>query len=317
MKYPVITIFALLAILVIQCKNNRQTQTIAVQQETQAEPYGYYSDYFVFVADDGGSPLVVPIDINWNPNPDGYTIEYKAWHGTAEDWPIHYSKKDITSDWKDIPNEAYYHSSTEEFQFNSENKSVIARIEGAPEIEIRIPSKEQWVLAPLNSDIYDTYAFKTSIRIGDSNRSGWMLYERIRKEKDSATEFKGFAAFFWMPMILEGELFHFIEHRDELAAVKWTQSTDGIQVETAPDFELTVVETIADTKSKRTDIPKIVQIKAQKWNFDIQLRSSGEQVGYGNEFPKGLGFYRQSLLQSTNDSNSSGYGMMELILEND
>jgi len=41
-------------------KNNEQKLVVA------NEPQGYYSDYFVFIADDDeSSPLVIPIDINW------------------------------------------------------------------------------------------------------------------------------------------------------------------------------------------------------------------------------------------------------------
>jgi len=51
------------------------------------------------------------------------------------------------------------------------------------------------------------------------------------------------------------------------------------------------------------------------WKCVANQSCSGEQVGYGDEFPKGLAYYRQSLLQATTDSKLSGYGMMELIIE--
>ena len=63
----------LLLLLFNQCATKN-----AVDKSADAIEYkGYYSDYFVFVADDGDSPLVIPIDINWRIHEEGYEREYK------------------------------------------------------------------------------------------------------------------------------------------------------------------------------------------------------------------------------------------------
>ena len=86
--------------------------------------YLYYSDYFVFVADDGGTPLVIPMDVNWSPTATGYSIELKGWHGTENEWPIGYYLNDSTADLCAIPQEAWEHANTAYFQFNSETREI-------------------------------------------------------------------------------------------------------------------------------------------------------------------------------------------------
>lgn len=290
---------------------------ISEKSHDKAETIGYYSDYYVFLADDGSSPLVIPIDINWSPSADGYEVEYKAWYGTSMDWPISYQKKNIPSDQNKIPYEAFEHTNTDNFSFSNKERSIVAKIDGASEIKITIPDKKYWILAPLNSDIHETFAFKTSVDIEGENRSGWMLYERIRLKKDSNRTFEGFAAFYWIPLVVNGDLYHFMQHREEKTSVKWSMIHDKLTAETDDHFTLDIVELITDAKSKRTDIAKTVRILAPEWDLDISLTSTGEQVGHGKMFPKGLAYYRQSLLVSAAQSQDSGYGMMELILEND
>ncbi len=316
MKHLTLTILIGLGLVAMQCKNSEKTKASEPIVET-AEPFGYYSDYNVFIATDGGEPLVVPIDINWFSRDDGYGIEYKAWYGTVQDWPIAYHTNSIHSKLEDIPNESFEHGDTKNFDFDDRSESITVKIYGAPEIEIKAPKIEEGVLAPLFNDIHDTHALKTTIQVGEKERSGWMLYERIRRKKDSAGKFEGFAAFYWMPLVVDGQLYHFMKHRDELAAVKWSDSANVVKAEILRDFQLNIVETIADSTSKRESIPKVFRIQAPEWNFDITLKSLGEQVGYGKMFAKGLGYYRQSLLKSTETSRVSGYGMMELILEDD
>ena len=99
-------------------------------------------------------------------------------------------------------------------------------------------------------------------------------------------------------------------------AFKWTNMEDQIKVDEIADFNIKVTRTKKDFISKRKDIPKELQITSASNNLDITLVSKGEQVGHGDQFPKGLAYYRQSLLVSSKKSKGNGYGMLELIIEN-
>lgn len=306
----IISCSVILVLLFIQCG----TKNAEKDNVSTIETKGYYSDYFVFIADDGEGPLVVPIDINWSLHTKGYEIEYKGWFGTTEDWPIQYFKRNIPAKQSEIPKEAFEHLKTENFNFNRDTRSIATKINGAHEIQIEIPKKEKWVLPNLESE-FPTYAFKTAITVDGKSRSGWMLYERIRF--DELKKFEGFEAFYWMPIIVEGDLLHFTQHRGKQTAVKWSTKNDTIITETASDFVFNIIETIADTKSKREKIAKTVQIQVSEWELDVTLKSTGHQIGYGSEHPKGLAVFRQSLLKSSEQSKDYGYGMMELILADD
>lgn len=282
------------------------------ESSVTSEPQGYYSDYFVFIADDDkDSPLVVPIDINWTLFEESYDIEYKSWYGTEQDWPIEYFKNQVPAKISGIPTESFDHPDTENFFFNKEERTIETKISGNHEIQIQIPDKKEWVLATSESD-FPTYAFKTDIRVDGISRSGWMLYERIRFDQFKA--FDGFAAFYWMPIVVNDNLYHFTAHKGEQTAVKWSIFADSLSAEMVPEFSFKIVETIADLKSKRSEIAKTVHIQVPEWELDITLNSKGEQLGYGGEHPKGLAVFRQSLLQADEGSRDSGYGMMELIL---
>src|SRR5688572_27327612 len=55
---------------------------------------GYRSDYFVFLAADVADPLIIPVDVNWEPRPGGQVFtELKAWKGTRAPWPMIYEKE--------------------------------------------------------------------------------------------------------------------------------------------------------------------------------------------------------------------------------
>ena len=276
--------------------------------------YAYYSDYFVFISDDSSNPIVIPMDFNWSTKKEGYEIEFKSWYGTKKNWPITYTKNSIKSDTKEIPQESFEHKNSNGFVFNSKENKITVKIPLSPKITLTIPKKEEWILAPAKSKIHkDIYASKTSIEIKGKKKIGWILYERIRWKKDEIIEFGDFEAFFWVPIIVNGNLYHFEQHRDEKIAYKWTKDSKKITVSTISDFNITIIKNTKDNKSGRKAIPKELQITAK--NFNILLASKGQQVGYGKKYPKGLAYYRQSLLVSKKESKFNGYGMLELILE--
>jgi len=117
--------------------------------------------------------------------------------------------------------------------------------------------------------------------------------------------------------VIDGDFYHFEQHKGEQTATKWMIKKNKVTVTTRPNFTLTILKTSKDGVSKRKNIPNQIQVKVPEWNLDINLKSGGSQVGHGEKFPNGLAYYRQSLLRSTKDSKTRGYGMLELILEND
>ena len=129
-------------------------------------------------------------------------------------------------------------------------------------------------------------------------------------------DFGNFETFFWIPLIINEDLYHFEQNKSEKTAFKWSNTNGKIKVDDITDFSIEVTQTINDSKSGRQEIPKEIKISSKQSNLNISLTSRGQQVGYGIKYPKGLAYYRQSLLISNTKSELSGYGMMELIIEN-
>ena len=142
-----------------------------------------------------------------------------------------------------------------------------------------------------------------------------MIYERIRWGKKNLKAFGDFKAFYWIPLVINGNFYHFEMHNSKKTAHKWYLENEKIKVESIPDFELNIIKTERDRKSGRKNIPKSIQLKVPNWKINISLDSKGSQVGHGKKFPKGLAYYRQSILLPKKDSKTQGYGMLELILE--
>lgn len=284
---------------------------------TDQKEYSYYSDYFVFIADDGGTPLVIPIDINWSITATGYESEFKGWYGTKKEWPIGYFKNQVTTEVSDIPQEPWQHKDGPYFQFNATERKITSTIKGAPKVQLRIPERSSWVQMPSKDGHKEIYGFRTTSVVKKKKRSGWMLYERIRWNAETVREFGDFEAFFWIPLVLNDSFYHFEQHKDIQTATKWSIEDGKITVTALPNFELHILSTNNDPISGRKNIPKKIRLKAEVWNLDIILKSTGSQVGHGTKFPNGLAYYRQSLLQLDKGSPDVGYGMLELILEND
>lgn len=277
--------------------------------------YLYYSDYFVFVADDGEEPLVIPMDVNWTPNGSGYLSEFKGWYGTEEEWPIGYYLNDSIADLCHIPQESWEHADGPYFQFDVNTREVISTIWETPELRLTIPEQNEWIRTPAEED-KEIYGCKTTAKVDGLTRNGWLIYERIRREA-SVGSFGDFEAFFWIPVIVDGVFYHFEQHRGEQTASRWEETETGINVSTIPDYELNILAVSTDPTSGRTNIPDTVQVIASEWSLDLTMASGGSQIGHGPMFPNGLAYYRQSLLTTTPESVSTGYGMLELILEDD
>lgn len=306
--YRVIICFFLVTSL--SCKT--EVKNVANTVETDVATYGYYSAYYVFVSDDQPeNPLIVPIDINWFSTIDGFEAEYKAWYGTAKSWPIAYYKNEFKSDSNKFPKETFHHKNYKTFEF-SKSKELLSVLLDTIQIELHIPNKEKaWVLPDFETD-FPTSAIKSSCRVNGEIRKGWLLYERVRIAKN--TDFKGFEAFYWMPIVVDNSLFLFTQHRDKQTAIKWSEVNKTVSAENVNNFELVVKETKSDSISGRVDVPKKIAINVADWNLNLEMMSTGEQVGYGEPYPKGLALFRQSLLEFESQSQQTGHGMMELIL---
>ncbi|MFT5821301.1 MAG: hypothetical protein ACI8ZM_002553 [Crocinitomix sp.] len=295
---------------------------ISCQKDDPIEPepcepdnYLYYSDYFVFVSDDGGEPLIVPMDINWTPTETGYNSEFKGWYGTNEEWPIGYYLNDSIVDLCEVPQESWGHADGPYFQFDASNRQVISTIWEAPEIQLTIPESNNWIQTPAATS-KAIYGCQTTATVDGELRSGWLIYERIRREELGGS-FGDFEAFFWIPVVVDGVFYHFEQHRGEQLVSKWEDVGGEITVSTLPNFDLTILGESEDATSGRTNIPDTINVIAADWGLNLKMASTGSQVGHGPSFPNGLAYYRQSLLVSTDDSEDTGHGLLELILEDD
>lgn len=308
-KTFLITIIILFSMVSSACNYNKVKDKNEVNETTK-----YFSDYFVFIALD--EPLVVPFDFNWSLSKKGYNREFKSWYGTKEKWPIAYFTDRVKT--KNIPQETWEHSDNRNFKFNKSEKSISIHIDGAPKMTVFIPEKSEWKAMPKQQNNKEIFAFKTSLKKEGRTINGWMIYERIRWDANFVKTFGDFKAFYWVPLIINNNFFHFEWHHGygHKTATKWSIEDHKIQVDTIADFTFDIIETEKDKKSGRGDIPKSIQVKVPDWNIDISLQSGGSQVGHGAQFPKGLAYYRQSILLAKNNSKTKGYGMLELILEN-
>lgn len=303
-------LFILPLILIASCKKDDP-----LEPECLPDNYLYYSDYFVFVSDDEGEPLIVPMDINWTPTETGYNSEFKGWYGTNETWPIGYYLNDSIVDLCEIPQESWEHADGPYFQFDIANRTIISTIWEAPEIRLTIPESNNWIQTPASTS-KAIYGCQTTATVAGEIRSGWLIYERIRRE-ESGGSFGDFEAFFWIPVVVDGIFYHFEQHSGEQLVSKWEDVGGEITVNTLPNFDLTVLGESEDPTSGRTNIPDTINVVAPDWGINLKMASTGSQIGHGPLFPNGLAYYRQSLLLSTGDSEDSGHGLLELILEND
>lgn len=291
----------------------------ACQKDTCPNPpenYVVYSDYFVFVADDGGSRLVIPMDMNWVPNDNGYEKEFKSWEGTAAAWPINYLKENISSTACEVPQESWEHSNDANFQFDAASRKITSTINSSIEVGFTVPDAANWVQLPNPSSYKTIYGFKTTATVDGQSRTGWMIYERIRREA-AAGNFGDFGAFYWMPIVANGNFYYFQDHDGVQEACRWTDNNGTITVDVLSSFSLNILATAPDATSGRNNVVSQLQVVVPQWNVDFTLNSTGHQIGYGGMFPNGLALYRQSLLEPTTNSVTNGYGMLELILEND
>ena len=115
----------------------------------------------------------------------------------------------------------------------------------------------------------------------------------------------------------DGNFYHFAQHRGEQTATKWSDDNGVITVTTIPSFTLNILGVSSDSISGRTNIPDTLEVLAPEWNIDLKVVSTGSQVGHGPEFPKWIGLLPTKFIGSFAKFHHFGYGMLELILEDD
>ena len=286
--------------------------------EPPAENHSYYSDYFVFISDDPTQPLVIPYDLNWSPTENGYQIEFKGWYGTQSDWPIAYLKQEYKAESSDIPQAFFQHKNIAQFGISAVTRQLALNIQDSPSISLYVPEDKEFIAIP-NSTRKTISAARTSVLVDEKIVTGWLLHENIRAPKviNEKNKFGEFTTFFWVPIIVNGNLYHFEQHGEEQTANRWRNENGQLLLDTVTYFHLDIKKTIKDTTSGRSHIPNVISLTVPDWQLSVELESGGSQVGYGDEFPNGLAYYRQSLLTSTIHSKSKAHGMLELIIEND
>jgi len=286
---------------------------ILIDDERELSSTRYYSDYFIFIADDGGERLVVPIDINWRPGETGYETEYKAWYGTQADWPIAYRVEDHSLESESNPEEIWDLPDISEFTFEPAQREIRVTLPDAPEIVMTIPEQSIWTEASIESG-NGLRAARGTTRVGGVGREGWILHERIRRQDRGKENSWQFERFHWIPLVINGALYHFLDHSGEQSATRWVPHGDDLLTQQIGDFSFVVHAISEDSLSERDEVPRVIQIVVESWETDITVASGGHQTGYGPEANSGFELYRQSILESTPESNQVGYGMLELIL---
>lgn len=284
-------------------------------------PPHYVSDYFVFVAADTAESLVVPIDVNWEPRPDGRIFtELKAWRGTLEQWPMlyHVGTADLPGSaafpkrWQDIPEVGG-------FRFGDGRVSAASDTLGA--LSLSVPPESEGVSTtrtpePGMSIRYT--AFRTSLTDGGRAVAGWLIHERVDLDRLVKTEASPlpFERYHWMPVVAPDALYLF-NHDGERAhnAVRWRIGDAKRTVDSTDAFAFEVTGHEAEAVSGRSNVPNAWQITAPEWGVSFTLESRAGHTGHGAERPGGKALYRQATLVGTDADNRPLVGMLELILE--
>lgn len=283
-----------------------------------AETVLYYSDYFVFIADDGLDPLVIPIDLNWKPTDSGFSTEYKAWYGTRKPWPIAYVTAAHTLPDSTVPSEIWDLPPADEFTFDADAREIVARVPGAPQLRLAVPHETDWAAADTDKPLglHLLFAARTTAFVASNRRAGWLIYERIRRRPSTTpSSSRGFRRFHWIPLVIDGNLYHFLDNSGDQSASRWRRQDGRVVADRHETFAFAVAATTDDPESGRTGIPRVTRIVDDVWNIDVTLASGANQTGHGPPRPSGPALYRQSLLESTPASRNAATGMLELILD--
>ena len=98
-----------------------------------------------------------------------------------------------------------------------------------------------------------------------------MIYERIRWDASALKDFGDFKAFYWIPLVIDGDFYHFEMHKGigEQIAGRWFIEDGHVITETTEEFSIDILQSESDKKSGRKEIPKVLQVQAPSWDIDI------------------------------------------------
>lgn len=282
-------------------------------------PPQYFSDYFVFVGADPTSPLIVPIDINWEPRPDGqiYT-ELKAWRGTESDWPMRYhtgtaalpAGAPFPTQWSDVP-------ATAGFGFAPGQLRITGEEVGS--LELPVPSEGMRYARTPEPGMSITYEVsRTTLQDAGRVVPGWLIHERVELDRLVKVEGLGpmFGRYHWIPVVTPDALYLF-NHDDQRPnkAVRWQLEGDAPRVDAVDAFQFEVTATEADAGSGRSAVPTGWTIGVESWSFSATFTAKAGHTGYGPDRDHGKALYRQATLVGTDGQGRPAVGMLELILE--
>lgn len=301
-----------------QGKNADVIKTSEAYEEQQApgEEIKYRSDYFVFVAKDASSPLILPIDINWEPRGARETyLELKAWRGeTQAPWPMRYVTESrpnsAPSSWRQL--ELGPH-----FKYARDKQTLSVDVRGNTS-SIVLPETH----APIEHGTPFGGSSKVSVAMTtvDGDVPGWLIHEEVRlaelvKQEGAASPF-GIFHWFVLGDPESGDFYLFIDNiaadasAKQHAAMRWRPDGERWSVEQSEDFTLEILDVVADSESARASVPRRWKITAPGWGVDEVLEVGAGHTGYGGEKPSGKALYKQAWVEG-----ARLHGMIELILE--
>jgi hypothetical protein len=287
-------------------------------QTASPAPEGYRSDYFVFLSADPADPLIVPVDINWEPRPgEGLFTELKAWRGTAEPWRMAYHTGTQPLAGRPYPRSFAEVPATAGFSFSTELLALRSKELG--EISLRIPpEKEGATFQEERAEGKEVLtAYRTTVTLDGRAIPGWLIHERFEvqrlvKTPDAAVDFE---RFHWIPLVAEGGLYLFRSDREGQLAVRWREEDGRLGASSLAAFTFREERQAPDPQSGRAQVPVAWTIEAADWGLRAELASGAGHTGYGPQRKSGKALYRQALVQGKDGQGKPLHGMVELILE--
>lgn len=317
-------VFASLALFFSGCKGSQGNANADVKTSATHEPEAapakdqtkYRSDYFVFVGEDADRPLIIPVDINWEPRADRETfIELKAWRGESTDpWPMRYVTESrpvsAPSSWKQLDLGPH-------FRYAEGNRTLSVDVQGKL-LELALPETQSPVEheTPFGGSSKVTVARTTA----DGDIPGWLIHEEVRLNKLVKKEgaVSPFGVFHWFVLgdPESGDFYLFIDNDSadasarQYTAVRWHRDDRRWSAERSEDFTLEILDVEEDKESARERVPRRWKISAPGWGIEDVLEVGPGHTGYGGAKPSGKALYKQAWVKG-----GRLHGMIELILE--
>lgn len=288
---------------------------------TEIDSTRYYSDYFVFLAEDGANPLIVLTDINWEQQAEGTIFtELKAYYGTdTGPWPILYDARTrslhrlpLPTSWPDVP-------PIDQIGWNRAGSRFAFAFDDPGGVTLKVPSfRSGAAISDPGEDGHKTLkAARTTVRTPEGTRSGWLIHEEVRLNELQKTGgiSASLARFHWIPVVVADTLYLFEQDgMGRQRAVRWQDTSSTMVADTLHTFGFEVTDTRSDGESGRAEVPVRWRIEVPTWHLALTLASRAGHTGYGEVTDKGKALFRQALVTGHNRDGTATYGMLELIL---